>query len=264
MDKIKKWIFHIIYRAWSRVYFMRRYGVVFSSSIESIIRFYDQIDGNFDSYRLGPSIYDVSEHCHEYTENSWSLSNTSVIRWQWMWLISFFNGKFKRPNAVIVIFLSSFLTAENDQIRSIYWEAEQKHQKYAKILVITFVVYDQSMYVLSFISTILSILIGNTDASTWPLVYDMSVPFDAKTIAGWYAEFFLTACMDLSYLTCMLLGTNQFIGYCIYIETICEHFDLIMKTIQGNVEQNAQKIQEIKGRINKAIEIHLLIYEWVE
>lgn len=98
----------------------------------------------------------------------------------------------------------------------------------------------------------------------------MSVPFDTKTIYGWYLLLFTLICMDISYLTCFLLASTQFIGLCIYILAICEHFDLVMQTVQASVEQNLheknqQKFEEtnteIIAKCHEAIQIHVKINE---
>lgn len=134
----------------------------------------------------------------------------------------------------------------------------------------TFLVYDQSAYVSTFIYTIYWILIGNTDASIWPVAYELSVPFDTKTISGWYMLLFFSNSMDLAYLTCSIFGTTLFIGLCIYIVAICEHFDLLMQTIQTNIHRNLhekdpRKFNETKSKvraqIREAIQTHIMIYE---
>lgn len=70
----------------------------------------------------------------------------------------------------------------------------------------------------------------------------------------------------------MLLGTAQFIGSCIYIMAMCEHFDSIMQKVQVNIKQNRgeknpQKFSETRTKIYtkicEAIEVHATIYEYV-
>lgn len=134
------------------------------------------------------------------------------------------------------------------------------------MIAIALLVYDQSPYVSTFIYSIYWILTGNTDASTWPVAYELSVPFDTKTMLGWYLQLLITMCDELVYLTYLLLATSQFIGCCMYIAAICEHFDLIMQTVQANVDQNRReknprKFNETKVKINaqicEAIQIHV-------
>lgn len=132
--------------------------------------------------------------------------------------------------------------------------------------------YDQSFYVSTFIYSIYCILTGNTDASTWPVGFESSLPFDTKTICGWYLQLLITASMDFAYIIWMLLGTAQFIGSCIYISAMCEHFDSIMQKVQANIKQNRgeknpRKFSGIRAKIytkiREAIEIHGAIYEYV-
>lgn len=160
--------------------------------------------------------------------------------------------------------------AHNDKTQEIYWHAEQKYRKYARIITTTALVYDQLAYSTTFLYSIYWILIGNTDASAWPLPYELSVPFDTKTVRGWYLMIFISNSLDMAYLTCLLMGTTQFIGSYVYITAICEHFDSIMQTIETNVERNqletnSRKFLETRAKINvdicKAIETHIMIYE---
>lgn len=111
---------------------------------------------------------------------------------------------------------------------------------------------------------------GNTDASTWPVVLEMAVPFDTKTIGGWYLLLLVTACLDLAYLTSLIFGTSQFIGSCIHIMAVCEHFDLLMQRVQANNEQNLREENprrfiktsaKMNDHIRDAIQIHIMIYE---
>lgn len=130
--------------------------------------------------------------------------------------------------------------------------------------------YDESVYVSTFIYSIYCICIGNYDTSTWPVLIEMSVPFDTKTIYGWYLLLFILNSMDIAYLTCLFLAATQFIGYCTYIAAICDHFDLMMQNVQANVEQNLretnqQKFEEtsmkIIAKVREAIQIHVKINE---
>lgn len=158
----------------------------------------------------------------------------------------------------------------NNQFHGIYWRAEQKYRKYSKRIAVILLVYDQSTYLLTFLYSICWILTGNNDASTWPILFELSVPFDTKTIGGWYLLLMITACLDLSFLICVISATTQFIGCCIYMLAICEHFNLIMQTVQANIEENLdeenpQKFKETSRKANagiwEAVQIHAMIYE---
>lgn len=151
-----------------------------------------------------------------------------------------------------------------------YWRAEQKYRKFVKIMITTFLVYDQFAYVLSFIYSIYCSCVGNYDVSTWPVILEMSVPFDTNTICGWYLLLFIITSMDLAYLTCYFLVSTQFFGCCMYIAAACEHFHLIMRMVQANVEQNRREINRRKfektnlgiiATYRKAIQLHVKINE---
>lgn len=160
--------------------------------------------------------------------------------------------------------------AENDHIQEIYWRAEQKNHKYVRIIIISFLMYDQIFYVLSFIYSIYYCCIGNYDTSTWPALLEVNVPFDTNAIYGWYLKLFTLMSVDIAFLTAYFLTSTQFIGSCIYVAAICEHFDSIMQTIQTNVERNRRDTNprkyemanmEIIAKYREAIQIHVQINE---
>lgn len=169
--------------------------------------------------------------------------------------------------------LSNFhilISVENDQIRNIYWLAEQKYRKNTRLFVITTVAQIESIYLLCFIYAISCICTGYFDASTWPMSFELSVPFDTKSILGWYLLLFFTNLMDTSYMVSLLWATTQFFGYCIYIEAICKHFDLETQMVQANIEKDrhentpqqfSKTKEEITVQFRKAIHIHVSIYE---
>lgn len=148
----------------------------------------------------------------------------------------------------------------NEQIRKIYWRAEQLYRKYTQNIIISCVAYDQFGYVLTFFYSIYCLCIGNYDASTWVPLLQMSIPFDTKTIYGWYLLLFMLICTDIAYLSCLILGTTHFVGCCMYIMAICEHFDVAMQTVQATIEQS-KRAMEINRQMHKAIRIHVKINE---
>lgn len=58
--------------------------------------------------------------------------------------------------------------------------------------------------------------------------------------------------MDFAYIIWMLLGTAQFIGSCIYISAMCEHFDSIMQKVQANIKQNRGEKKSTKIQCNSS------------
>lgn len=76
--------------------------------------------------------------------------------------------------------------------------------------------------------------------------------------------------MDVAFLTVSFMASTQFIGSCIYIAAICEHFDSILLTIQTNVDRNRRASSprtfettnmEIIAMYREAIHIHVKINE---
>lgn len=109
---------------------------------------------------------------------------------------------------------------------------------------------------------------GTFDPSALPLPYYMIVPFDTTTIWGWYLLWFIQCMMSSTYAVCVLSTTSYFICNCIYIGTICEHFDLLFASLEKDVEQirnrnsNFIRLRDKALKcLHQAIEIHVKVYE---
>lgn len=153
---------------------------------------------------------------------------------------------------------------ENDHVNRIYWRAEQNYRKYSRTIGSAVVAYMLSTYLFDFVYSIYCICSGNTNVAAWPVPIELSVPFDTETIPGWYLLLLCGTSLDSAYFICLLLGTTQFIGSCIYISAICQHFDVVMQTDQidrNSREDSPQKLDAINGEICRAIQIQVEINE---
>lgn len=128
----------------------------------------------------------------------------------------------------------------------------------------------QSTYVAALFYSIHCIWMGNVDTSTWFLPFHLIVPFDTKTIRGWYLFLLLQFNISLAYIMCMVAITSYFLCSCAYIEAIRDHFTSLIHSIRANVERkeiekNPQKnekiFQNIKDELNEAIEFHTKMIE---
>lgn len=170
----------------------------------------------------------------------------------------------------ISIEMFTLALGEDDAIHELYWNAEQKCRKYTKMLAVIHTLYVQVAYVVVFVYSIYCLCTANLDASTWPTIYDIYVPFDTDTVPGWYVQFFFGDLMEICYFMTMVLPTAYFICCGVYIRTMCEHFLKLMGSMQRTIEQqkddtNPQKrlqnYRQIKTQFAKAIRIHMEIYE---
>lgn len=117
--------------------------------------------------------------------------------------------------------------------------------------------------------SIYCILTGNSDASTWALPFDLSVPFDTNTILGWYLTWFFQFNISLCYVSCIITITTYFVCCCIYIGAICDHYEFLYKSVFVNVKQSdathpmksQQSQQKIAEKMSKVIITHAKVFE---
>lgn len=153
-------------------------------------------------------------------------------------------------------------SAKNDIELNIYWNAEERCQKYTKVLA-CYIIVNQTMFCIAFILSIYNVFIGNLDTSTWALPFSLTVPFDIERISGWYILCFIQFIMGISYSSCISTMTSYFISGCFYIGAICDHFDTLIDSIkESKPTKSAPKtFENIKEKLNSLVEIHVQLYE---
>lgn len=112
---------------------------------------------------------------------------------------------------------------------------------------------------------------GQMDTSKWILPFVISVPFDTSKFYGWYLLWFIQLNMSIAYTCVMLSITSYFVSCSVYICAICDHFDLIFKSLGKDVDECAEQKKgqpkcrstEYRSKIKRAINIHVEIYEYV-
>lgn len=144
-----------------------------------------------------------------------------------------------------------------------------KCRKYTRRISSYFYV-NESIFLTAPLFSLVNILMGNSDVSTWALPMDLSVPFDKNTLWGWYLMWFFQFNISICYVSCTITITTYFVCCCIYIGAICEHFRFMYDCAMQNVEQNRKEKdpQQYKRRqllineqMNKAVQIHSKIFE---
>lgn len=159
-----------------------------------------------------------------------------------------------------------YFSDQTREIRNMYWKNEQKCRK----LTIFFCQSLISIIILfsAFLAySIYCICSGNLETSTWLLAFNMIVPFDTKTIFGWYFLWFLQLNMSMGYVMCIVATTTYFCCCCLYLCSICEHFAIHFRIINRDIEQFRGKELEKFKKFNKkmaekmrtAIELHVKI-----
>lgn len=153
------------------------------------------------------------------------------------------------------------------ELFNIYWTIEQKCRKCTKIIAGYPLIL---MFVAAALYSIYCILTGNLDTTTWILPYKLSVPFETRTIHGWYCLWFIETQIGISYSMVMVNISTYFVCCCFYIVGICEHFDYLIHSINQIVEskdgkENAssaeKRVLNMKTTLSKAIIIHNTIFE---
>lgn len=135
----------------------------------------------------------------------------------------------------------------------------------------TYIILLLIVFMALFIFSVYFILFDNFNPSELPLPYYMVIPFDTHTIFGWYLLWFIQCMMSTSYTVSVLSTTSYFVCSCLYIGTICNHFELLFESLGKNVEQiqerNTKYVElrlQAQTSLHQAVEIHVKIYEWVQ
>lgn len=120
-------------------------------------------------------------------------------------------------------------------------------------------------YMMSLVFSVLCIFVNNFDTSTWTLFFNFAVPINTKSIWVWYLLLFAQCSVDLSYVLSMVAITSYFVCCCFYIWAICDHFDYVIHSIDGTVEQNEmddnprqneENVRKVTEQMGKAIAVH--------
>lgn len=145
-----------------------------------------------------------------------------------------------------------------------FWKQEQKCQQFTRALFL-FVFLDQTAFLAGPIMSIYDMFNGNFDTSTWNLPMKLVVPFNTQSIFGWYSLWFIETNIGIVYSLCVTSITSYFVSCCFYINGICDHFNLLVKSTlndlkQIQTEKNPRKkqkaSQQLMDKFSQAVEIH--------
>lgn len=165
-----------------------------------------------------------------------------------------------------------FNPGENDASQ-MYWAVEQKCRKFLKKMA-HFYILNETVFVIVFIYSFYCLFTENVDVWSLPLSFNMIVPFNTKTIFGWYLLWFIQFCMSSFYALSMIAMTSYFISCCLYIRAACDHFNMVINSIDDEIESNQldndgsngpknyQKLKRnVSQKLSRAIGIHVNIFE---
>lgn len=142
---------------------------------------------------------------------------------------------------------------------SMYWAHELRYRKFSKIM-FYYGCFEISTLVAPLLKPIFEICMGNVDITAWNLPFNTATPFDMQTILGWLLTWFFQVNVSFAYTLCMILMTTEFVGSCHYINSICNHFELLINSMHLDTEQ--QLWSDVQGKIQRSIELHIDIYEY--
>lgn len=128
------------------------------------------------------------------------------------------------------------------------------------------------MHIVTLIFALISMFTGTFDASQINMPFYMVVPFNTLSKLGWLLFWFIQFNMCFSYAICMVSMTSYFVGCCVYMDSICRHFELLIHLADENIqlnqkEKNSIKINETDQKVQEllaqAIEMHYKLVELV-
>lgn len=162
-----------------------------------------------------------------------------------------------------------FSPSGRGKVYDIYWKNEQKCRKYTKIIAY-YVFFNQTAYMMVLISPIYSIAIGNINPSDWKLMYDLILPFDKNQLWGWFLHYFAQFNVGLTYSLILVSVTSYFVCCSFYIDSTCEHFDILINSIRNSIQFNdtedeTMKVSanwnKVRQQLSEAINLHVDIFE---
>lgn len=161
------------------------------------------------------------------------------------------------------------LLDNGNEIHQLYWKCEQKCQKLTRIIS-RFVHNTQMVYSTELLISIYNILIGNFDTSTWILGNNLILPFDTKSLWGWYLQLFIEFEMGFAYCSSMIPATTLFVSCCTYIGAICDHCSLLIYSTNNSLspvldEKNSRKYNqkrlELIEKLFRTVKMHNKLHE---
>lgn len=137
------------------------------------------------------------------------------------------------------------MNAAENELYDIYLKNEQKCRKYSKRLG-CYILFHMQVFVAAFLYSMYCIYRGNFDTSIWPLPFNYAVPFDETTVWGWYLMWFIQTNSAISYVSGVLSTTSYFMACCLYIDAICNHFELLVYSIDKATQQYLTEMNQTR------------------
>lgn len=163
-----------------------------------------------------------------------------------------------------------FKLDNEDEIYENYWKSEKKCRKYTKI-VWSYFLFHNLHILFPLLCSFYYICVGQFDTTKLILPFAIFVPFDSTTFYGWYLLWFIQFNMNTVYLVAVLSITSYFVACSVYICAICDHINLLFKSLkqdafddpsQGSKKTSSKKKQlAYHNKIKRIVDIHNKLYE---
>lgn len=140
-----------------------------------------------------------------------------------------------------------------------YWTGEMRYRKFSKKM-FYYGCFQLSTFLAPLMQPIREICMGNVDVGGWILPFNAASPFDMRTMSGWLYTWFSQVNVSFAYGLSMIVMTTNFVGSCHYIDSVCNHFELLMNSMHVDTEQPMW--HNVQAKIQRAIQRHSDIYEY--
>lgn len=167
--------------------------------------------------------------------------------------------------------LSSILVDKSDvhDAPNSYWNCEMKCRRLTKRFLCYGCIH-LSIFLPVLVFVFIDIFKGEFDGSAYNLPFNTVVPFDMHTVSGLLFVWFLQLNESFTYNVHMITTTTQFVCFCYYIFAICDHFNHLIDSIHfdsqqiqmvSNRETRQQMWLNARVKLQRAVEIHVDVYE---
>lgn len=166
----------------------------------------------------------------------------------------------------------------DDAVTSTCWASELKCRQLVKIL-LYYGCVQLSSFLGALIRPFFDIFLKNNDnksidTSEWNLPFAVVMPVNMQTISGWFVAWFYQLNTSIAYGVYMITTTTHFVCLCYWIVGMCNHFSRLIESIRNDTQQiemqknnneeeqqQAKRWQKAKAKFQRAIEMHVNIYE---
>lgn len=129
---------------------------------------------------------------------------------------------------------------KQNTVALIYQNVEQNCRHFT-IKMTTFVLFQQTSFVIALIFSIYCIYVGNFDTSTYYLPLRIAAPFHIDSVFEWYLFWALQLNFGFSYSFCVIPAASFFVCSCFYLSAMCDHFNYLIALVEAEFDRNVNE-----------------------